>query len=138
MVRAAKATIGQKRTFNKMKTLCPTCQAQGISEMAKRWSTRGWPAKCGRCGALSHTLSSTSNGILVGTLLSVAGLSIAVALLNIPMAARLAAVVVLTVLINVAMWRRVELVPITSESAAAAKKVTWFLTAIYVLFSLFQ
>ena len=75
---------------------------------------------------------------MVGTLLSVAGLSIVVALLNIPMAARLAAVVVLTVLINVAMWMRVELVPITSESAAAAKKVTWFLTAIYVLFSLFQ
>lgn len=54
------------------------------------------------------------------------------------MAARLAAVVVLTVLINVTMWRRVELVPITSESAAGAKKVTWFLTAIYALFSLFQ
>lgn len=121
-----------------MKALCPTCQARGISEMSKRWSTRGWPAKCEQCGALSHTLSSTSNGIWVGTLLSVAGLSIVAALLNIPMAARLAAVVVLTVLINVTMWRRVELVPITSESAAGAKKVTWFLTAIYALFSLFQ
>lgn len=54
------------------------------------------------------------------------------------MAVGLAAVVVLTVLINVAMWMHVELVPITSESAAAAKRVTWFLTAIYALFSLFQ
>lgn len=103
--------------------------------MAKRWSTRGWPAKCEQCGA---ALSSTSNGIWVGTLLSVAGLSIVAALLNIPMAVGLAAVVVLTVLINVAMWMHVELVPITSESAAAAKRVTWFLTAIYALFSLFQ
>ena len=127
--------VGQKRTFNMMKTLCPTCQARGISEMAKRWSTRGWPAKCEQCGA---ALSSTSNGIWVGTLLSVAGLFIVAALLNIPMAVGLAAVVVLTVLINVAMWRHVELVPITSESAAAAKRVTWFLTAIYALFSLFQ
>lgn len=127
--------VGQKRTFNMMKTLCPTCQARGISEMAKRWSTRGWPAKCEQCGA---ALSSTSNGIWVGTLLSVAGLSIVAALLNIPMAVGLAAVVVLTVLINVAMWMHVELVPITSESAAAAKRVTWFLTAIYALFSLFQ
>lgn len=54
------------------------------------------------------------------------------------MAAGLAAAVVLTVPINVAMWRHVELVPITSEGAATAKRVTWFLTAIYALFSLFQ
>ena len=130
--------IGQKRTFNMMKTLCPTCHVRGISEMAKRWSTRGWPAKCEQCGALSHALSSTSNGIWVGTLLSVAGLSVAAAVLSIPMPVGLAAVAVLALLINVVMWRRVEMVPITSESAAAAKKVTWFLTAIYALFSLFQ
>ena len=132
------ALIGQKRTFNMMKTLCPTCHVRGISEMAKRWSTRGWPAKCEQCGALSHALSSTQNGIWVGTLFLIAGLSVVAALLNIPMAAGFAAVVVLTVLINVAMWRHVELVPITSESAAAAKKVTWLLAGIYALFSLFQ
>ncbi|XGB20989.1 hypothetical protein KV708_12945 [Comamonas thiooxydans] len=74
----------------------------------------------------------------MGTLFLIAGLSVVAALLNIPMAAGLAAVVVLTVLINVAMWRHVELVPITSESAAAAKKVTWLLAGIYALFSLFQ
>ena len=132
------ALIGQKRTFNMMKTLCPTCHARGISEMAKRWSSRAWPAKCEQCGALSHALSSTSNGIWVGTLLSVAGLFVVAALLNIPMVIGLVAVVVLTVLINVAMWRRVEMIPITSEGAAEAKKVAWFLTAIYALFSLFR
>jgi hypothetical protein len=87
--------------------------------------------------APSYALSSTQNGIWVGRFL-VAGLSVVAALLNIPMAAGFAAVVVLTVLINVAMWRHVELVPITSESAAAAKKVTWLLAGIYALFSLFQ
>ncbi|MDH1336636.1 hypothetical protein N5D77_19190 [Comamonas thiooxydans] len=87
---------------------------------------------------MSYALSSTQNGIWVGTLFLIAGLSVVAALLNIPMAAGLAAVVVLTVLINVAMWRHVELVPITSESAAAAKKVTWLLAGIYALFSLFQ
>lgn len=121
-----------------MKTLCPTCKAGGISEMAKRWSTREWPAKCEQCGALSHVPSSTSNGIWVGTLLSVAGLTIVAVLLHIPMVVGIAAVVMLTVLINVAMWRRAELVPIKSESAAVAKKVTWFLTAIYAVLSLFR
>lgn len=71
-----------------------------------------------------HALQHIKWGIWVGTLLLVAGLSVVVALLNIPMVGGLAAVVVLTVLINVAMWRRVELVPITPESAAAKKKVT--------------
>lgn len=45
---------------------------------------------------------------------------------------------VVTVLLNVAMWSRVEMLPITSEGAGEAKKVAWFLTAIYALFSLFR
>ena len=121
-----------------MKTLCPICQTRGISEMAKRWSSRGWPAKCEQCGALSHALSSTSNGIWVGTLLSIAGLSVVAALLNIPLAVGLVTVVALTVPINIAMWRRVELIPIPPESAAAAKQLNWFLAGIYALFSLFH
>jgi membrane protein implicated in regulation of membrane protease activity len=85
-----------------------------------------WPAKCEQCGALSHALSSTSNGIWVGTLLSVAGLSVAAAVLSIPMPVGLAAVAVLALLINVVMWRRVEMVPITSESAQQRRKSLGF------------
>ena len=132
------ADTGQKGTFNMMKTLCPTCKARGISEMAKRWSSRGFPATCDQCGALSHVAASTSNGIWVGTILSVPGLTIVAVLLNIPMAIGLAVAVVLTVLINVAMWRRAELIPIMYESAAVTKQVNWFLTAIYALLLLLK
>lgn len=59
---------------------------------------------------MSHTLASASNGIWVGTLLSFAGLSVAAALLNTPMRVGIGVVVLLTALINIAMWRRVELV----------------------------
>ena len=119
-----------------MKTLCPTCNERGISELAKRWSSRGGPAKCQLCGALSHVLSSTTNGIWVGTLFSAALLAVAAALVNTQIAVGLVVVIVATVLINVALWRRVELVPIACESAAAARKVTWLLAGIYALFSL--
>jgi hypothetical protein len=58
------------------------------------------------------------------------------ALLNLPIAVGLAAVILLTVLINVGLWRDVKLVPIASESAAAAQKINWLLAGVYALFSL--
>jgi len=48
------------------------------------------------------------------------------------------AVVLLTALINIAMWRRVELVPIAQEDAVTAKKVNWLLAGLYALFALFH
>lgn len=87
---------------------------------------------------MSHALASTSNGIWVGTLLSFAGLSVAAALLNTPMRVGIGVVVLLTALINIAMWRRVELVPIAPEDAVTAKKVNWLLAGLYALFALFQ
>lgn len=87
---------------------------------------------------MSHALASTSNGIWVGTLLSLAGFSVAAALLNIPMRVGMAVVVLLTALVNIAMWWRAELVPIEPEDAAAAKQVSWLLAGFYALFALFH
>jgi len=87
---------------------------------------------------MSHTLASTSNGIWVGTILSAAAPSVVAALLNIPMRLGIGVAVLFAALFNVAMWRRVELVPIAPEDAAAAKKVNWLLAGLYALFALFH
>ena len=48
---------------------CIHCDVLGIGITAKRWSGRETPAKCAKCGGLSHVIASTRSGIPVATLI---------------------------------------------------------------------
>ena len=102
--------------------------------MAKRWSSRGAPATCEACGALSHVLASTSNGIwaagvviLVVSLIGALGLDSSVFFFS---------GLVLAIACNLRAWKRAKLVPISKESAAHATAANWFFAGILVLFGL--
>ncbi|MEN9396230.1 MAG: hypothetical protein RLZ81_760 [Pseudomonadota bacterium] len=104
--------------------------------MAVRWSYRESPAKCTACGKLSHVLASTSGGILsvcivlfsVGEAAAMVSESYLVALL----------VVVLVVCYNLWAWRRVELFPISTESARLAAQINWWLIGLAAFFKIFS
>lgn len=111
---------------------CPHCQGLGISQTAKRRSSREHPAKCTLCGGLSHVIASSRSGITGFTLTIVlvfavlgaihAHLGIG-ALTGVPFAAAY----------NIWAWNSAELFPISPESAAAARKLSWVVNALALL-----
>ena len=115
---------------------CPHCNVAGVPHMAVRWSYRESPAKCTACGNLSHVLASTSSGIFsvcivlfsLGVVAAMVSESYLVALL----------VGVLVVSYNVWAWRRVELFPISTESAKLAAQVSWWLVGLAALLKIFS
>ena len=118
-----------------MKYACPRCQELSISGLAKRWSDRGFPAKCAKCGCLSHVLASTSSGIVVGTFLVLIGSMVAAAgAMSYPLAV---SGVCLSVAFNMWAWRRAVLVPIPKENVDNARAVGWVLTGVYALIAMF-
>lgn len=103
---------------------CPHCSGEGISLNAKRWASREAPAQCTLCGRLSHVLASTSSGIPVATLLIVGAFFVAAAGVGLPIWSGVVGVP-LAVCYNVWAWRRAELFPISGESAATSRQVSW-------------
>src|SRR3954470_4469488 len=115
---------------------CPHCRIDGLRNVAVRWSYREAPAKCEHCGKLSHVLASTSNGIggadLVLSVLSVvAGMVFESWLVGL-------ACFSLVVAHNVWAWRRVELFPISEDSAKVAAQVSWGVMGLAVLLKIFS
>ncbi len=110
---------------------CPHCGEYGVTEMATRWSSRRDPAQCGRCPNYAHVLASTASGIFAGTLLVFVGALVLAAGLQ----SGLAVVpgVCVAIAFNLWAWRRVELIPITKESAVTARKVNWWVAALSAL-----
>ena len=113
-------------------TLCPYCNRSGIAELAKRRSSREYPAQCTLCGRLSHAIASSSSGI--------AGFTIVIALLMIVAGIALGQWIVgalcgvgLGAAYNRWAWRRVELCPISAESAARSRKASWIVNVLAIL-----
>jgi len=112
--------------------LCPHCCAAAVPQMQVRWSGRGSPATCGACGKLSHVLASTSSAI-AGADWVLLSLALAAGLVMQSWLAGLS-VMLLALAHNLWAWRRVELFPITPESARASAQVTgWVLAAVAFL-----
>jgi hypothetical protein len=115
---------------------CPHCHVAAVPHIAVRWSHRESPAKCTACGNLSHVVASTSSGILsicivlfsLGVVAAIVSQSYLVAML----------VGVLVVSYNVWAWRRVELFPISAESAKLAAQASWWLVGLAALLRLFS
>jgi hypothetical protein len=117
-----------------VKHACPRCQKPGIDGLAKRWSSRGSPAKCEACGGLCHVLASTSSGIwAAGVLIVSVSLIAAVGLHS---ALFFPCGLVLAVACNLWAWKRAKLWPISKESAASATTANWFVMGIAVLLGL--
>lgn len=117
-----------------MKHACPSCRKSGIRGLAKRWSSRGAPATCEACGALSHVLESTSNGIwAAGVVILVVAL---IGGLGLDSFLFFFSGLALAIACNLRAWKRAKLVPISKESAARATAANWFVTGIIVLFGL--
>jgi hypothetical protein len=117
-----------------MKHTCPSCREPGIGELAKRWSSRGAPATCEACGALSHVLASTSSGIwAAGVVILVVSL---IGALGLHSSLFFFSGLVLAIACNLRAWKRAKLVPISKESAARATTANWFVTGMLVLFGL--
>jgi hypothetical protein len=110
---------------------CPHCKVAAVPHMAVRWSYRESPARCTACGKLSHVLASTSSGI-VSICIVLFSLGVTVAMVS---ESYLVAVLlgVLVVSYNMWAWRRVELFPISAESAKLAAQVSWWLVGIAAL-----
>ena len=115
---------------------CPHCRTHAVPNFAVRWSSRESPAKCGHCGKLSHVLASTSSGI-ASLEIVLGALSVVLAMVLASWFAALACFAFL-VAHNVWAWRRVELFPISEDSAKTAARVSWWLLALAALFRLFS
>ena len=112
---------------------CPWCSDAAVTNLAVRWSSRASPATCLRCGKLSHVLGGTSSGIFtIGFLLlcCVAAAGFMTQSYGVCIAG-----LGLVVACNAWAWRQSELFPISPESAGAAAKTGWWLTALYLLAS---
>ena len=104
--------------------------------MAVRWSHRESPAKCTACGNLSHVLASTSSGIFSGCIvLFILGVAVAIVSESYLIALLVG---VLVVSYNMWAWRRVELFPISAESAKLAAQVSWWLIGLAALLKIFS
>ncbi|MEJ8846752.1 hypothetical protein [Variovorax rhizosphaerae] len=86
---------------------------------------------------MSHVLASTSNGILVGGILTFTIALIATFGATATPFLAVAGAMCLSVVFNMWAWRRAEMFPIPEESAEAARTVGWFLTGLYALLALF-
>lgn len=119
-----------------MKQVCPSCHGAGISGLAKRWSARECPAKCGLCGGLSHVLASSSSGIFVGGCLVF--VVVLIAGLGFNLQPWLAALIAscLWVVFNTWAWGRAEMFPIPKENARVAASVGWGVAGVSALFGL--
>lgn len=117
-----------------MKYDCPRCKKPGITGLAKRWSSRGSPAKCEACGGLCHVLASASSGIWAAGILIV--LVSLIAAIGLHSALLFFSGLVLAIASNLRAWKRAKLWPISKESAAHATTANWFVTGIAVLLGL--
>lgn len=104
---------------------CPHCNVAAVPHMAVRWSYRESPATCTACGRLSHVLVSTSNGI-ASVCIVLFSLGVAATMVSESYLVALLAVV-LVVCYNLWAWRRVELFPISTQSAKLAAQINWWL-----------
>jgi hypothetical protein len=87
-----------------------------------------------RCKKLSHVLASTSSGIAgIGIVLGALSIAAAMVLESWPAAIAGAGLVVAH---NVWAWRRVELFPISEESAKAAAQVSWWFLVVATVLKL--
>lgn len=115
---------------------CPHCHAKALKGLAVRWSGRSSAALWPGCGQLSHVLGSTSSGILlVCTVLLCC--AVAAALLTASYLVGIAGLVPVLAY-NLWAWRRVELFPISPESAQTAERVSWWLLIGLVLTRIFS
>ena len=102
---------------------CPHCNTNAVANYTVRWSSRSSPAECGYCGKLSHVLASTSSGIFsVGFFLLCVTLTAALTMESYWVAVPGVCAVAVH---NLWAWRRVELFPISPESAKLARQVHW-------------
>lgn len=115
---------------------CPRCKQPGISNLAKRWSSRAVPAQCTVCSGLSHVLKSTDNGIwAAGVVILVVSL---IGALGLDSALFFVSGLVLAVALNIRAWRRAKMYPISQEAVAAASKVGLAMLGVYAFLGLFQ
>jgi hypothetical protein len=115
---------------------CPHCRAPGVRNIDVRWSRREWPARCNACGRLCHVLASTDNGIdsVCLVLLSLAVLAGLLLTSWLAFASALA----LVVAYNLWAWRRVELFPISEESARNGAAALWVVVIVGTVARIFS
>src|SRR4029453_4366416 len=118
-------------TLNRM-TPCPHCHGFGVSDMAKRRSSREGPAKCTLCKRLSHVIASDRSGIPGFTLTIVVGVAVLGAIGGQLLLGGLVGIVP-AVLYNQGAWKRVELFPISGESAVSSRRASWVVNLLAVL-----
>ncbi len=109
--------------------VCPHCKALAVADSAVRWSSRESPATCTGCERLSHVASSSSSAIgILGFVFASISLMAALASPWLTLAGAC-----LTVAYNIWAWKRVELFPISAESAKNASAANWLVTAMSIL-----
>ena len=116
-------------------TPCPHCrQTGGITTWEKRFSSRGGPATCKLCGGLSHVLASSAGGTFIVTAFLLV-IAVLVGALSHSWLAGLSACL-LAAAYNQWAWQREALSPILKESAQAARRANWAITALYFVVAL--
>ena len=111
---------------------CIHCEGLGIGIAAKRWSGRETPAKCAKCGGLSHVIASTRSGIPVATLLILLAFALLGAVNGNPLVG-VSCGLPLAVIYNVWAWARADMFPISREGMAKARAVSWVVNVLTIL-----
>ncbi|MFM9879475.1 MAG: hypothetical protein ACKVOO_03585 [Burkholderiaceae bacterium] len=99
--------------------------------MAKRWSSREHPAVCRLCGRLSHVIASTGSGIPVASLFIAGAFVLLGAVLGL-MPLGLVGIPV-AVGYNIWAWKKAKLFPISGDSAATSRRVSWAINVLTFL-----
>ena len=111
---------------------CIHCDGLGIGIAAKRWSGREAPAKCAKCGGLSHVIASTGSGIPVATLLIILAFAALGAANGNPLLGAFCGLPV-AVIYNVWAWAHADMFPISPKAMTKARAVSWVVNVLTLL-----